>query len=236
MVTYSWNNIYFIGTSHISINSVNEVKSFIKNSKPDMVAIELDYSRYISITSNEKHKKSSFKDIRSIGFKGYLFSVIGQYIQKKLGDIVGVDPGSEMIVAIDLCRENKIPLLLIDQDIKITLKRLSKLMTWKERFRIFYDILSSPFRRKIEGIDIKNMDLTKVPDSKFIENMTLIMEKRYPSFYKSLIDERNHVMTKNLYRIIQDNPDKSILAVVGAGHINGIKKIIRGGYNKISKI
>ncbi len=235
MVTYIWDKIYFIGTSHISINSVNEVKSFIKNNKPDMVAIELDHLRYISINSKENSKGISFKDIRYIGFKGYLFGIIGHYVQKKIGNMVGVDPGSEMITAIDLCKEHKIPLFLIDQEIKITLKRLSKLMTWKERFTIVYDIIISPFRRNIEGVDFKKIDLRKVPDSKFIETMMFIMKKRYPSFYKSLIDERNKVMAKNLYRIKQDNPNKLILAIVGAGHIQGIKKIVERDYNQISK-
>ena len=53
------------------------------------------------------------------------------------------------------------------------------------------------------------------------------VRKRYPNVYKVLIEERNHVMAKNLKKIIENNKDKKILAIVGAGHEEEILKLIK---------
>ena len=40
-----YKNLYVLGTSHISIDSINQVTSFIEENKPEIIAIELDRRR-----------------------------------------------------------------------------------------------------------------------------------------------------------------------------------------------
>ncbi|MBI2670969.1 TraB/GumN family protein [Candidatus Woesearchaeota archaeon] len=228
MTTFTFENLSLIGTSHISKESLNEVKDFIAYKKPDILAVELDHLRLDALLNPEK-KKISVSDIKHIGFKGFLFNLIGALIQKRLGKLVGVNPGSEMLIAINLAKENKIELHLVDQNIRITLKRLSQLITFKEKVRLFLDFIKSPFINKVENVDFSKIDLTKVHEDKFIAIILNLLKKRYPSFYKALIEERNKVIAKNLNRLIKDNPNKKILAIVGAGHIPGLIKIIKSG-------
>ena len=227
MTTYKWGNITIIGTSHISIESVNEVKRFVVEEKPDIIALELDPLRFESILSPEK-RKVSISDIKHIGLNGFLFNIFGGWIQKKLGDVVGVDPGSEMLASINLAKENNLTLVLVDQDIRITLKRLSGI-TFKEKFRIFWDVIRSPFVKRIEGFDVKTFDLKKVPEEKLIILVLGLLKKRYPSFHRVLIEERNIIIAKNLNNVTKNNPGKKILAVLGAGHIPGLTQIIKSG-------
>ena len=58
--------------------------------------------------------------------------------------------------------------------------------------------------------------------------MIQMVKQSYPNVYKVLVEERNQVMAKNLYSLMTNNPDKKIFAIVGAGHEEGIIKILRG--------
>ena len=164
MINYK--NLSIIGTSHIAIQSVNEVESFILSKKPTIIALELDHSRYMALISKKKIRLK-FSDIRKIGLKGFIFSAFGAWLEKKLGKLVGVVPGSEMKKAITLAKEQKTKIALIDQNIQITLNRLSKKITFKERLRFIADIIKGLVFKKTE---IK-FDLTKVPEESIIKEM-----------------------------------------------------------------
>lgn len=215
----SYHNLIIIGTSHIANESILLVKEKINEMKPDIVALELDQLRFEALLYEKKHK-NRLSDIRYIGLKGFLFNLIGAYIENKLGKIVNVKPGSEMKAAIIAAKQNNADIALIDQDIRITLKNLSKSFTWKEKLRFIAEIIKSFFKR--EKIKI---DLTKVPNKKLIKKLTDKMKRDYPSIYKVLIDDRNKVMAKNLYKLMPTG--KKIIAIVGAGHEDEIIGLIK---------
>lgn len=215
----SYKNLTVIGTSHIARESIIEVKAKISELKPSIVALELDKLRFETLLYNKK-SKTRLSDIRYIGLKGFLFNLIGAYIEKKLGEIVNVKPGSDMKAAIIAAKQNKADIALIDQDIRITLKALSKAFTWKEKLKFIAEIIKGFFKR--EKISI---DLTKVPDKKLIRKLTEKFRNDFPSIYKVLIDDRNKVMAQNLYKLMSTNKD--ILAVVGAGHEDDIIELIK---------
>lgn len=222
-----YKNLTIIGTSHISIQSIKEVKEVILKEKPEIVAIELDKSRFITLMNN-KREKLKLKDIFHIGLKGYLFNLAGAWIENKIGNLVGVSPGSEMKIAVITARSIKSSIVLIDQDIRVTLKRLSNGITWKERFRFFNElIISLLFKRKQKF----PFDLKKVPEEKIIKKITLQMKERYPSIYRVLIKERNDIMAKRLYTLMTNK--KSIVAIIGAGHESDIISLINQCYQKL---
>src|SRR3989344_226102 len=149
-------NITVIGTSHISIESIKEVESEIEREKPTIIALELDNKRFVSLTSKRQGLKLS--DLRYLGVKGFLINLIGSYIEKKLGRIVGVSPGSEMKAAIKLAKKYKLKIALIDQDISVTLKKLTSSITLKEKLTFIKDLIKGLF---IKDKLIKKIDLRK---------------------------------------------------------------------------
>ncbi len=213
-------NLIILGTSHISKQSIKEVKTIITQEEPDIIAIELDLGRFKALTQKQRKAPSILK----MGPKIYLLNLIGAYIEKKLGRLVKTKPGSEMKIAINIATKNKTSIALIDQDIRITLKRLIKAITWKEKFNFITDLIKSPFKKE----EIK-FDLNKVPSEAIIQELISKTKDRYPSFYNVLIEERNIFMAKNLYNLMTKYNDKKIFVIVGAGHqteiINIIKKI-----------
>jgi len=220
--------LMIIGTSHIAKQSLNEVKKTIEDEKPDIVALELDKQRLYGLMSKKKEKISIYNIFR-IGVKGFIFSLIGAWAEKKLGEYVGVSPGSEMKQAVRLSKKNNIKLALIDQNIEITLKRLSKTLTWKEKWNFVVDIFKAVVFRKKEV----DFDLRTVPDKKLIKTLINKVKKRYPNIYNVLVKERNEVMAKNLIRLMKEKEDDKILAIVGAGHEDEIIRLIKKGINKV---
>ena len=218
-----YNNLTIIGTSHIAKESLEEVENAIEEKNPDIIAIELDKSRLYSLF--KKPGKIRFYDIKRVGVKGFIFSIIGAWAEKKLGSMVGVAPGSEMKRAVILAKEKGIQIALIDQDIEITLKRFSKSLTWREKWNFIVDIFKGFFSRKKElGFEF---DLSKVPSKKVIKQLIEKVRQRYPNIYRVLIEERNLVMAENLKKVMGRHPDKKILAIIGAGHEEEILQLIK---------
>jgi len=216
-----YKNLYILGTSHISKDSVNQVEKFVLNKKPDIVAIELDRKRFYALLSESK---LSIKDIFHLGVKVFLINLIGAYIEKKLGRVVGVSPGSEMKKAIELVKKNDLKLSLIDQDVNITLKKLSKAITIGVVFKFIWEVIRVVVFRKR---DIEVFDIREVPSKKVINKLLKKIKEKYPRIHKVLIEERNEIMAKNLYKVMNRYKDKKIFAVVGAGHESEIVNIIK---------
>lgn len=212
-------NLAIIGTSHISRDSVQDVEDAFERHKPEIVAVELDRRRAHALMHNTK-AKVSLSDIKRIGINGYLFALIGGWLQKKLGQYVGMEPGSEMKAAIQIAQKNGAKIALIDRDIEITMKRFSDSFGWKEKLNIIKDLVKAPFSKKI------SIDLTKVPEKKLIKHLLMETKKNYPNIYRVLVEERNEIMAENIARIIKENPEAKILAVVGAGHEDDMIRIV----------
>lgn len=216
-----YRNLTIIGTSHISRQSLEEVKNAIEKEKPDIIALELDKKRVYTLL-HEKKAKLNIYDIKKVGIKGFVFSLIGAWVERKLGEYTGISPGSEMKEAIRLAKRNKIKIALIDQDIEITLKKFSKSLTWREKWNFLVDIINGVVLRKKEV----DFDVRSVPSKQIIKKIINKVKKRYPSIYKVLIEERNDIMAHRLSALIEKEPDKNILAVVGAGHEKEMMNII----------
>ena len=213
-------NLVIIGTSHISEESINKITSVFIKENPDIVAVELDPQRLQALLSGQKPNYSP-KIIPRIGFKGYLFALIGGLIQQKLGSIVGVKPGSDMLKAVELARDNKKRLALIDRDVQATLSSLSRSITWKEKMNFLLDIISAPFAKKTR------INLKQVPGDELIKKLLGVLKKRYPGAYKALVEERNKIMSLKLKALMDNYPDKKILAVIGAGHESGLISLVK---------
>lgn len=234
----SWLNL--IGTNHISKESVNEIKSNFLSYKPDIIAVELDKGRLDGLLEQEanpnKKNKINFSVIRTVGVKGFLFLLVGKFLQQKMGKFVGMKPGSEMLFAVKLARNNFLKLALIDRPITITIRRLFKHLTFKEKCRLFGDVVFAPFKHKQSreliikaGLSNKSMNslFSKVPDLDLIDRLMFALKDRYPTFYSVLVDERNHYMAKKLVLLHKKEPDKKILAVVGAGHQKAMLELVK---------
>jgi pheromone shutdown protein TraB len=220
-------HIKIIGTSHIAAQSARDIEQAFASFQPDIVAVELDKRRLQSLrerAAGAKDQRLPLSMIRQIGATGYIFAVVGKAMQKKMGSIVQVEPGIDMLTGVNLAAQHGKVLELVDQDVLITMKRLSKQFTFREKMRVISDIVKSPFSKEMKKI---NFDLKKVPDDKTIDFLMNVMKKRYPSLHHVLIIERNIVMAANLDRIVRKHPGKKILLIIGAGHGDDLRQRLK---------
>ena len=214
-------NLEIVGTSHIAPESKRRIVKAFNNFKPDVVCVELDSAR-LSGLRDKNRKGPGLSMIRQIGFTGFLFASIGGFIQKKLGNITGMSPGEEMLLAVSLAEKTSLRVELIDQDVRVTLKKINRL-PFREKARIVWDVIRAPFQRK----NRVKVNLAGIPDEGFVKNLTEQLRKRYPYIYKVVIDERNKFMAKRLFVLRRENPAARILVVVGEGHVIGLKEHLK---------
>lgn len=217
-----------VGTSHISPESLKKVEETIRRLQPTVVAIELDKKRLLAL-SEPNRQGIRLRDMRRVGVKGWIFASVGAWVERKLGEKVGVSPGAEMLKAVELAKEVKAQVALIDQDIEITLRRLSMFLTWREKGRFVIDLVKAAFGRGMK------IDLAKVPEKKVIEKLLDEVKVRYPSVHRVLVDERNVVMARNLAALARHMPDATVVAVVGAGHEREIISLLKTYLNAEKK-
>ena len=218
-------NIVIIGTSHIAEKSLREIEAVFKKQEPDIVAVELDHNRLHALLYNKKPSYSPAL-IPQLGFKGYLFALVGGFVQQKLGSIVGIKPGSDMLRAVELARDNKKRIALLDRDVRVTLARLSKAIGWRERINFILDIFSAPFSKKMK------IDISKVPEKQLIKKTLKLLKKRYPGIHRVLVHERNKVMALKLRNLMENYPNRKIMVVIGAGHEEDLFGMVAGRLQK----
>mgnify|MGYP001262097401 CR=1 FL=1 len=215
-------NILVVGTAHVSPESVQEVRDAIEVFKPDIVAVELD-ERRLKVLSDRQGWESTpitrlLKDRNAYVFIAQSF--LSSY-QRRLGEKFGSEPGSEMLEAIKAAEKNHVEVLLADRDITITLKRAWKKMTLREKTRIMWTLMQLPlvdYDEEAEQIDLKELMKEDALTSMMNELKTLA-----PNVAEVLLFERDTYIAR---RIADASHGKRVLAVVGAGHVKGVKQKI----------
>ncbi len=210
-----------VGTAHISRESIEEVKKTIAEVKPDIVAVELDRKRYKVMTERKKWENTRITDLIKGGNAFFLLAQIflGS-IQRRLGSREGVEPGAEMMIAIRCAREQRLRLKLVDRDIGITFKRMWVKMGLRERMRLLWH-----FIKALVGFDEEeeDMDISQMLKEDVISTLIQELKEIAPSVTKVLIFERDAYIARKL---LECKAQGKTVAVVGAGHLNGIRKYL----------
>jgi pheromone shutdown-related protein TraB len=211
--------IILVGTAHVSGKSVALVNEVIEREKPDIVAVELDKGRYQALKGEEEVKEINVKELLSQGkFYYFLLHWLLAYVQKKIGADTGVKPGAEMMSAIEIAEKTGVRVALIDRDIQITLGRFWNKMSFFEKMKLFGSLVGASL-----GIGTEEIDIETVTDEDVVTQLISELRKLAPSAASVLLDERNAIMARNLIDI---SGEGTVVAVVGAGHREGIQKYL----------
>ncbi|WNY23887.1 hypothetical protein MmiHf6_12100 [Methanimicrococcus hongohii] len=218
--------IILIGTAHVSEKSVREVRETIEREKPDIVAVELDPNRYKGMTEPDTgDSEISFKDVLKPGQTFYylLYGFLA-YMQKKMGEQLGVPPGSEMMAAVEGAQEVGAGIALIDRDIQTTFKRFLAKLSFGEKLKMAYTIVKGMFFGDEEEVEF---DINNMTDQDVVTAMIEEFRHLSPTAASVLIDERDAYLAGNILRTVQAaGPGKKIVVVIGAGHRQGVMKYL----------
>ena len=214
-LTYQGREITIVGTAHISRRSVEEVERVIDSVRPDTVCVELDQTRYDALIDESRWRKLDiFNVIRQKKVLFLLVSIALAAYQRKLGERLGVKPGSELIAAVHKAQEVGAELVLADRDIQATLKRTWHNLSFFSKLKLASSLLVAPF-----AIDeISEEQIEELKDRDTISEMMNEFARLMPQAKTPLIDERDRYLMSS----IQQAPGQKVVGVVGAGHVEGM--------------
>lgn len=204
-----------IGTAHISKESADLVRKVIEDEKPDVVCIELDEKRFQSLNDKKKWEELDLKRvIKEKQLSTLLINILLASYQKKLGEKLGVNPGVELLEAANTAKENNIPIELCDRDVRVTLRRAWKSMSLWQKLKFLTAGLAGVFEKE----ELNEEKLKELRQKDMLNEMMAELGKAMPVLKKVLIDERDIYLSQK----IKEAKGNKIVAVVGAGHLNGI--------------
>ncbi len=216
--------VTLLGTAHVSRASADKVRELLRGQDYDAVAVELCPSRYHAIVDPDALSRM---DLFQVIREGKASMVAAQLalgaFQQRLAEQFGIEPGAEMRVAIECALDADIPVLLIDREIGVTLRRTYRGVAWWKRVSLIGGLLASiASREKISEEDIESLKGKDMLESVFTE-----FAASDTDIYRPLIDERDRYMAASLRKEIADDGYHRVLAVVGAGHLNGIQRYLQ---------
>lgn len=219
-ITLAEKEIYVVGTAHVSAESVEDVKATIDAVGPDSICIELCAARHKALVQKDNWKKMDiFKVIKEKRALFLLAQLILNSFYTRLGKQLKVQPGAEMIEGMRQADRIGAELVLADRDIEITLKRVWGYLNLWNKLVMVSQLMASFF---VGGsIDSELVEEMKSKDQ--LENIMEAFTDSFPEVKKRLIDERDIYLSQK----IRTAPGKKIVAVVGAGHVKGIKEHIK---------
>jgi pheromone shutdown-related protein TraB len=209
--------IHIVGTAHVSRKSVEEVERVIDEVKPDTVCVELDPMRFEALTDDTRWRKLDiFAVIKQRKVLFLMASLALQAYQRRLGDQLGVKPGSELLAAVEAAERVGAEVVLADRDVQATLRRTWANLGFLNKVKLLGALSASVF----DAQEIDEEQIEALKDREHISDMMTEFAKVMPEVKIPLIDERDQYLMSS----IEDAPGDTIVAVVGAGHVEGMAK------------
>jgi len=211
-----------VGTAHVSRESADLVRAVIARERPDRVCVELDPQRYEALARRNHWENLDLRQvIRNRQLATLLVNLLLASYQKKLGGKLGVQPGAELLGAVEVADELGIPHELCDRNIRTTLLRAWRSMGLFQKWKLLSAILAGVFTES----ELTEDDLRRLRDQDVLSEMMEEMSGLMPGLKRVLIDERDAYMAES----IRACEGRRIVAVVGAGHLPGIRRALENG-------
>jgi pheromone shutdown-related protein TraB len=214
-----------LGTAHVSRASAEKVRELLQSGEYDAVAVELCPSRYNAVVDPDALARM---DLFSVIREGRVYMVVASLAlaayQQRLADQFGIEPGAEQRMAVHLARERHMPVLLVDREIGVTLKRVSGNLSWWKRFGLFSGLLAAMLSRE----DVAEEEIERLKEGDVLETTFAEFAEDREDLYLPLIAERDRYMAARLREEVDAKGHENVLAVLGAGHLKGVARYLEG--------
>ena len=211
--------ILLVGTAHISQQSTDLVAQVIEQEQPDAVCIELDEKRYAALAKRTKWENLDLKQVvRSKQLATLMVNLILATYQKKLGGQLGIMPGTELLAAARTAERLCIPVILCDRDVRVTLRRAWHATSFLKKGYLLATLLASLF----DKTELDEEKLAEMRRQDVLSELINELGVALPHTKEVLIDERDIFMAEKIKNV----QGRRLVAVVGAGHLEGIKRVI----------
>jgi len=214
--------ILIVGTAHVSRESADLARLLIEAEEPDCVCIELDERRYEALRSEQKFESLDLREVlRRKQLSTLIFNLVLASYQKQLGGQLGVQPGAELLAAARSAEAQGARVELCDRDVRATLRRAwGSLSLWR-KFQLISAMLASLF----DSPEMSEEELRELRQQDVVTKLMDELGVEFPSLKEVLIDERDLYLAEK----IRTAGGRRVVAVVGAGHVPGVRRTLESG-------
>ncbi len=218
--------ITLLGTAHVSRASAEKVKELLATEEYEAVAVELCPSRYNSLIDPDSLARMDlFRVIREKKVLMVIASLALGAFQQRMAEQFDIEPGAEQREAIKAAHDSHRPVLLIDREIGVTLKRVAHNVPWWKRITLFTGLIASIISHE----EVSEEEIERLKEGDILETTFAQFAAEQKDLYLPLIDERDQYMAARLLEEVQRDGHENLLAVVGAGHLKGIRSYLEAG-------
>lgn len=212
-------DVYLVGTAHVSAESCQEVEAVIKFLKPEVVFLELCSGR-VGVLTPQNLKVPTMGEMVEMWKKNQNpFGILYSWFLAKVASKLEVFPGAEFRVAYEEAMKYGGKVILGDRPVQVTLRRTwAKMPLWHKTKLVYSLLFQAVFLPKPEDL----VKMLKEMDD--VDMLTLViqeMSKQFPTLMDTLVHERDQFMSSMLLKVAREH--NSVVAVVGKGHLPGIK-------------
>jgi pheromone shutdown-related protein TraB len=212
--------IVLVGTAHVSQESVDLVGRVIEREQPDTVCVELDQRRFEALSQKRRWESLDLREvIRKRQLATLLLNLFLASYQKRIGGKLGVVPGSELLAAIEVAQARSLPVELCDRDVRVTLRRAWGSLSIGRKAMLVSGVLATVG----ETPEISEEELRRLRRKDVLSELMQELGKAMPELKRALIDERDSYLAAKIARA----PGRTLVAVVGAGHLAGMAEALR---------
>ena len=131
---------------------------------------------------------------------------------------MGSSPAAELLAAARTAEQMGVPIALCDRDVRVTLRRAWHATSFLKKGYLLATLLASLFDRP----ELDEKKLAEMRRKDVLSELINELGAALPHTKEVLIDERDIFMAEK----IKTTSGQRLVAVVGAGHVEGIKRVI----------
>jgi pheromone shutdown protein TraB len=206
--------IVFVSVIHTDLESVNKARRVVRETRPEVVAVELDHDRYNQLMNHPEH--GEIQDPSSGDMAQDLMQQLA-ILESSLGDITGSNVGDEMMAAIEEGRAIGAKIALVDRPISATVQAMMQVPV--EEIYKLTSMLPDATKDIEEGGASDLLSMLKEDGA--VDDIVSQFKSEFPGLTHVLIEQRDQYVAEALHFILNDVQGK-IVAVLGAGHIQGV--------------
>lgn len=199
--------IVLVGVAHV-IDVSAQIETLVHRHSPAAVGVELDPARYQAMLDKGSR--------RQVPLPYRLLAMM----QRRLAEQFGGEVGAEMLAAVRAAERHGAQVVFIDLEAGRLFNSLLRQMTFREKVMMVLSSLTGLFvsRERVER-ELEEFQRNE-------EGYMGLMAENFPTVKRVLIDERNEHMAKAIRKA--EDRFGSVLAVVGDGHVEGIRQLLAG--------
>lgn len=246
---YPYCEIFLCGTLHVSSFSCDMVKEVIERLSPNYVVLELCETRIDSLYVSEEPINITLSEVFRNSFREKSVKTFGMgllsWMQLRAAKLTNSKLGGELYTAALTAHQTKSTIVLGDRLYGVTIQRIFDKLSWREKFMMAIVVVWEVLTMSL--FKIKEYIHKTENDQEFMKDEMDRFAKHLPAVANVIIAERDGYIAQTLCEIARIGFGADplgrfgtsvyhpafrkgrIVAVVGAGHLQGIQNHIAAG-------